>query len=73
MNRALFRDVEAAGARAALCGFGAEGPFALPPVAESVRPILELLPTQMVSLALAGLAGREPGRFERITKVTTIE
>ena len=74
MNRALFRDVQAAGARAALCGFGGGGgPFALPPVAESVRPILELLPTQMVSLALAGLAGREPGRFERITKVTAVE
>jgi hypothetical protein len=32
-----------------------------------------MLPVQMMSLALAALAGREPGKFERITKVTTIE
>ena len=61
------------GADAALCGPGGEGPFALPAVPEGVRPVLELLPPQMISLALAYLGGREPGRFERITKVTTTE
>ena len=45
----------------------------LPEVPPPVRPIVEMLPVQMMSLALAALAGREPGKFERITKVTTVE
>jgi glucosamine--fructose-6-phosphate aminotransferase (isomerizing) len=70
----LVRDVLATGARAALCGPAADdGPFALPRSDAGLRPILELLPTQMMSLALGYLQGREPGRFERITKVTTEE
>jgi glucosamine--fructose-6-phosphate aminotransferase (isomerizing) len=73
LNRGMARDVQAAGARAALCGPNGEGPFALPPAPARVLPILELLPPQMISLALAGLRGREPGKFERLTKVTTIE
>jgi glucosamine--fructose-6-phosphate aminotransferase (isomerizing) len=74
MNRRLVSDVQATGAKATLCGAGApEGPFALPCTHEALRPILELLPTQMMSLALGYLQGREPGKFERITKVTTVE
>jgi glucosamine--fructose-6-phosphate aminotransferase (isomerizing) len=74
LNERLVRDVLETGARAALCGFSvAEGPFALPRADAAIRPILELLPAQMMSLALADLQGREPGRFERITKVTTVE
>jgi glutamine---fructose-6-phosphate transaminase (isomerizing) len=42
-------------------------------VPESVRPILEILPVEMITLALAALAGREAGRFESATKVTTIQ
>jgi glucosamine--fructose-6-phosphate aminotransferase (isomerizing) len=73
LNEALVRDVRAAGGRAALVGKAGEmGVFRLPAVAERLRPILEMLPIQMVSLALAALAGREAGRFERATKVTTI-
>jgi glucosamine--fructose-6-phosphate aminotransferase (isomerizing) len=74
LNQGLVRDVLATGARAALCGPGVpEGPFALPHVHAAIRPILELLPPQMMSLALGYLQGREPGKFERITKVTTVE
>jgi glutamine---fructose-6-phosphate transaminase (isomerizing) len=74
LNRGLLRDALAAGARGALCGASAAaGPFAIPQVPESVRPILEMLPPQMISLALGYLGGREPGRFERITKITTVE
>jgi glucosamine--fructose-6-phosphate aminotransferase (isomerizing) len=36
-------------------------------------PILEILPAQMISLSLAALQGMEPGRFERASKVTTVE
>ena len=39
----------------------------------SIRQIQEILPVQMITLALAAQAGREPGRFERTTKVTTTE
>jgi glucosamine--fructose-6-phosphate aminotransferase (isomerizing) len=39
----------------------------------NVRAILEILPVQMITLALAAGAGREPGRFELATKVTTVE
>ena len=39
----------------------------------SVRQILEILPVEMITLALALQAGREPGRFELASKVTTTE
>jgi glutamine---fructose-6-phosphate transaminase (isomerizing) len=39
----------------------------------SIRPILEILPVQMITLALAVLAGREPGKFELASKITTTE
>jgi hypothetical protein len=35
--------------------------------------IIEILPVQMVSLALAAQVGREPGRLELAAKVTTKE
>lgn len=74
LNCRLASDVLETGAGASVCGFDApDGPFALPRVNVALRPIVELLPTQMISLALALLQGREPGRFERITKVTTLE
>jgi len=74
LNRALVEDVRRAGARAALAGAGAGmDALRLPDVPGQVRPIVEMLPLQMISLALAALAGREAGVFERITKVTTTE
>jgi glutamine---fructose-6-phosphate transaminase (isomerizing) len=73
LNEALVGDVRAAGGRAALVGeTAAPGAFRLPKVPARLRPIVEMLPVQMVSLALGALAGREAGRFERATKVTTI-
>jgi glutamine---fructose-6-phosphate transaminase (isomerizing) len=74
LHDSLVRDVVQTGARAALCGASvADGPFALPATEPALRPMLELLPAQMMSLAVSYLRGREPGRFERITKVTTLE
>ena len=73
MNEALVRDVRAAGGRAALVGALVErGAFRLPEVPARLRPVVEMLPVQMVSLALGALAGREAGRFERASKITTI-
>ena len=74
MNRRLVSDILSTGAKAHLCGIGSSnGPFALPKIDEALCPILELLPAQMMSLSLAYLQGREPGKFERITKITTVE
>lgn len=70
-NEALVQDVRAAGGRAALVGDGTPpGPFCLPTVPARVRPLLEILPAQMLSVALSALAGREAGRFERASKIT---
>lgn len=75
LHRKLVADVIVAGGRAALAGSTEEsrGAFRLPPVPDNVRHIAELLPAQMATLALALLRGREPGKFEKITKVTTEE
>jgi glucosamine--fructose-6-phosphate aminotransferase (isomerizing) len=73
LNEALVRDVRAAGGRAALVGEAANpGAFRLPGAPARLRPVLEILPVQMISLALSALAGREAGRFERASKITTV-
>jgi glucosamine--fructose-6-phosphate aminotransferase (isomerizing) len=74
LNRALVGDIRIAGARAALAGEDAEtGLFRLPRVPASLRPIVEVLPVQMMTLALAAMSGREAGKFERASKVTATE
>jgi glucosamine--fructose-6-phosphate aminotransferase (isomerizing) len=45
--------------------------FRLPAVSKDVRPIVEMIPLQMISLAVAALAEREAGKFDRISKVTS--
>lgn len=47
--------------------------FRLAEAPACIRPIQEILPVQMITLALAARVGREPGRFERASKVTTTE
>jgi len=74
LNRRLAADVLQAGGRGALCGPGeSEGPFALPAVPAPALPILEMLPPQMISLALAEMKGIVPGSFGLGHKVTTVE
>ncbi|MGQ9681504.1 MAG: SIS domain-containing protein [Anaerolineae bacterium] len=73
LNAHLIADVLAAGGRGALVGPDGEGAFAIPPVPEPALPILEMLPVQMMTLALAALQGFEPGRFALGSKVTTVE
>jgi glucosamine--fructose-6-phosphate aminotransferase (isomerizing) len=73
-NRKLAADIREAGGDAELVGHdSAQDVFRLPPAPESVRPVLEILPVQMISLALAANQGREAGRFERASKVTDVE
>ncbi|HTX74620.1 MAG TPA: SIS domain-containing protein [Terracidiphilus sp.] len=74
LNRGLVSDIEATPARAVLFGPDAQNAACrLPAVSSAAVPIVEILPAQMITLALAALAGREPGRFERATKITAIE
>ena len=74
LNEALVADVRAAGARAFLAAEDArQEALRLPVGAELARPVVELLPVEMITLALAALDGREAGRFERVTKGTTTE
>lgn len=73
LNRQLVADVRRAGGRAELIGPSAEVAAArLPALTSTAMPLVEVLPLQMISLALAALGGREAGRFERATKVTTV-
>ncbi len=74
LNEALVADVRAAGARGYLAAEDAPEPtLRLPAVSELARPVVELLPVEMITLAIAALDGREAGRFERVTKVTGTE
>jgi glutamine---fructose-6-phosphate transaminase (isomerizing) len=45
----------------------------LPSVPDALLPLVELLPFQMLGLAIARMTGRDPGVFRRATKVTTKE
>jgi len=73
LNEALVRDIRAAGGHAALVSEdAAPGVLRLPAIPTRLRPVVEMLPVQMLSLALSALAGREPGQFERATKVTLV-
>jgi glucosamine--fructose-6-phosphate aminotransferase (isomerizing) len=74
LNEALVADARAAGARSFLAAEDAPEPaLRLPAVPELARPVVELLPVEMITLAIAALDGREAGRFERATKVTATE
>lgn len=73
LNERLVKDVGGTAARAALFAPDGEGVCRLPEVPEALRTVVEVLPVQMMTLALAALAGREAGKFERATKVTAVE
>ena len=70
----LFQDV--AGTSACALLFSSDTDRAacrLPNVPEIATPVIEILPVQMITLALAALSNREAGKFERATKVTAVE
>jgi glucosamine--fructose-6-phosphate aminotransferase (isomerizing) len=74
LNRRLLEDIRDRQGSAELVGEDASSTvFSFLPDGKSIRPILEILPVQMITLALAAHAGREPGRFELASKVTTTE
>jgi glutamine---fructose-6-phosphate transaminase (isomerizing) len=71
LHRRLANDIRNFGGRSVLIGPEAAD-FQLPELPEAVRPILEILPIQMLSLALARRDGIEAGRFERASKITNV-
>lgn len=74
LNIRLMQDVNAVGGQAELVLTSDNpGPFYLPNGPEVIRPILEILPAQQISLALAAIKGHEAGRFQRGSKVTITE
>lgn len=74
LHRRLADDIVRGGGRALLIGEQATAvkAFQLLSVPATVRPIVEILPIQMLSLALAERDGFEAGRFERASKITNI-
>ncbi|MEX1117118.1 MAG: SIS domain-containing protein [Akkermansiaceae bacterium] len=74
LHRRLAEDITRGGGKAALIGSNATGlnVFRLPEVPAAVQPIVEILPVQMLSLAIAARDGFEAGRFERASKITNI-
>jgi glucosamine--fructose-6-phosphate aminotransferase (isomerizing) len=74
LNRRLLLDIREKDGRAEIVEKEAASlPCRIADHGPSIRQILEILPVQMITLALAVQAGREPGRFELATKVTTTE
>lgn len=49
------------------------GLFDLPPVPAVCLPVMEILPTQLLTVALAIKNNHIPGQFAFVTKTTTIE
>jgi glucosamine--fructose-6-phosphate aminotransferase (isomerizing) len=74
LNLRLREDIQERGGRAEMVGEDALlEAFRLPAVPASLRLLLEILVVQMITLALSWQVGREPGRFEWASKVTTTE
>jgi len=74
LNRRLVSQLRAARRRCDEIGSEASTPALRIPECESAaRPILEILPVQILTLALASRDGREAGRFEYASKVTATE
>ncbi len=74
LNLRLAQEVRDCGGRAEAVQAGAaDRPFNLPAFTRASLPILEILPAQMMALALAARQGFEAGRFAHIGKITVAE
>jgi glucosamine--fructose-6-phosphate aminotransferase (isomerizing) len=75
LNFKLYEELLAIGIPAGWVDSGpdSDSPFILPAAPARLRPILEILPVEMMTLALARLRGRTAGVFERGAKVTATE
>ena len=74
LNSKLVRDIRGHGGRAELIGPSAGiAALRIPDKLTRLLPIMEILPIQMLTLALAASAGFEAGRFVHATKITAEE
>jgi fructoselysine-6-P-deglycase FrlB-like protein len=74
LNQKLLRDVSRSPAQAFLIGYhGALASLRIAASSPRILPILEVLPFEMMTLALAYLFSMEAGVFQRGTKVTVTE
>lgn len=74
LNKGLLVDVRANNGRAELVTpDSGDCVYCLPKVPVGILPILEILPVQMLTLALAAINGRPPGQFRLASKITTTE
>jgi glucosamine--fructose-6-phosphate aminotransferase (isomerizing) len=74
LHSKLVRDIHNSGGRAELAGPAAKIPaLRIPDKLTRLLPIMEFLPIQMLTLALAASAGFEAGRFRHATKITAEE
>lgn len=74
LNRKLVSDFLEVGGKADLIRQGgAKSIFSLPVCSEAALPIMEILPVQLVTLALADLRGIQAGKFSFGNKITTDE
>ena len=74
LNSRLLQDIRAHEGRAELVRQDSEEcAYGLPNVATSLLPVLEILPVQMMTLALAAIKVCQPGKFRFATKITTRE
>jgi glucosamine--fructose-6-phosphate aminotransferase (isomerizing) len=74
LNERLLADIEPTGAIAVL--FSSDSALAscrLPQVPAPLLPIAEILPAQMLTLAVAALRHHQPGRFRWSGKITVVE
>ncbi len=82
LNRSLAADIQASGGRVMLVGEvaarrGPAGPrelaFGIPGFNDALRPVLEVVPVQVLAYRLAQAQGYEPGRTRYITKIIRSE
>jgi len=74
LNKRLLNDIRANGGCAEMVSQEqGDCAYSLPKVPSSLLPVLEILPVQMLTLALAARNGRQPGKFRLASKVTTTE
>jgi len=74
LNANLLADIRTAGGKAELVDRAGETttPFHLPTGTPCLASVLEILPAQVISVALGLLHGHNPGYFTRCSKVTEI-
>jgi glucosamine--fructose-6-phosphate aminotransferase (isomerizing) len=76
LNRELALDVSRHGGRVLWLASQTDAllPFVpLPDVDEAARPLVEILPLQLLSIVMARRNGFEPGVFRNVSKVTVAE